>query len=72
MRHSISFRASARQRRPTEAVRQLYLAGVTLPAARRLVATAEEGGIASDSFLLLLGNGGLLRALAAIGYDAAL
>lgn len=70
MTHSITFRASARSRRPSEAIRHLYIAGMTLPAARRLVAMAEEGGLASDAFHLLPGNHGLLRALSASGYDA--
>ncbi|MBY3155328.1 hypothetical protein HFO56_23680 [Rhizobium laguerreae] len=71
-RRSISFRASARSRRPSDAVRHLYLAGVALPAARRLVASAEAGETASDTFTMLPGNGGLLGALAASGYDAIL
>jgi hypothetical protein len=41
-----------------------------LPAAKRLVALAEEGGLASGAFHLLPGNTGLLRSLAASGYDA--
>jgi hypothetical protein len=71
-RRSISFTASPRPRRPTDAVRHLYLAGVALPAARRMVASAEAGETASDTFLMLPGSGGLLRALAASGYDAIL
>jgi len=70
MTQSISFRASPRSRRPTDAIRHLYIAGMPLPAAKRLVAMAEEGGLASGSFHLLPGNAGLLRSLAASGYDA--
>jgi hypothetical protein len=72
MTQSISFTASVRSRRPTEAVRHLYLAGMPLPAAKRLVAVAEAGGHASEAFHLLPGNQGLLRALASIGYDASM
>lgn len=70
MRSSISFKASSGSRRPREAVRHLYHAGLALPVARRLVTTAEGGGLACEAFQLLPGNGGLLISLAACGYDA--
>jgi hypothetical protein len=43
---------------------------MSLPTAKKLVATADESGLASCTFHLLPGNSGLLRSLAASGYDA--